>query len=68
MMAERRPGEYSGAAASHDGGGRQVSDGGDEEAKRVERLRLDTLREDRIMKVMIVRNESPGGFVEWIDR
>ena len=26
------------------------------------------LREDRILKVMIVRNESPGGFVEWIDR
>ena len=28
----------------------------------------ELLREDRILKVMIVRNESPGGFVEWIDR
>jgi hypothetical protein len=26
------------------------------------------LREDRILKVMIVRNDLPGGFVEWIDR
>ena len=48
-MAERRPGEYSDGAPSHDGGGRQVSDGGSEEAKRAERLRLDTLREYRIM-------------------
>jgi hypothetical protein len=28
----------------------------------------DLLREDRILKVMIVRNELPGGFVEWVDR
>ena len=28
----------------------------------------ELLREDRILKVMIVRNERPGGFVEWIDR
>jgi hypothetical protein len=28
----------------------------------------DLLREDRILRVMIVRNEAPGGFVEWIDR
>ena len=28
----------------------------------------ELLREDRILKVMIVRNETPGGFVEWIDR
>ena len=28
----------------------------------------ELLREDRILKVMIVRNEMPGGFVEWIDR
>ena len=50
-MAERRPGEYSDGAASHDGGGLQVSDGGSESeaAKRAERLRLDTLREYRIM-------------------
>lgn len=26
------------------------------------------LREDRILKVMIVRNAFPGGYVEWIDR
>ena len=26
------------------------------------------LREERILKVMIVRNEMPGGYVEWIDR
>jgi hypothetical protein len=25
-------------------------------------------REERILKIMIVRNEFPGGFVEWIDR
>src|SRR5690606_28546033 len=48
-MAERRPGEYSDGAASRDGGGRQVSDGVSEEAKQVEELRLDTLREYRIM-------------------
>ena len=28
----------------------------------------ELLREDRILKVMIVRSELPGGFVEWIDR
>ena len=28
----------------------------------------ELLREDRILKVMIVRNEAPGGYVEWIDR
>ena len=28
----------------------------------------ELLREDRILKVMIVQNEIPGGFVEWIDR
>lgn len=48
-MAERRPGEYSDGAASHGGGGRELADGGSEEAKRAERLRLETLREYRIM-------------------
>src|SRR3546814_14862101 len=48
-MAERGPGEESEGAASHDGGGWQVSDGGSEEAKGAERLRLETLREYRIM-------------------
>ena len=28
----------------------------------------ELLREDRILKVMIVRSEIPGGYVEWIDR
>ena len=28
----------------------------------------ELLREDRILKVMIVRSEFPGGYVEWIDR
>ena len=28
----------------------------------------ELLREDRILKIMIVRNELPGGYVEWIDR
>jgi hypothetical protein len=28
----------------------------------------ELLREDRILKIMIVRNEAPGGYVEWIDR
>ena len=28
----------------------------------------ELLREDRILKIMIVKNELPGGFVEWIDR
>jgi hypothetical protein len=37
----------------------------------VEAARLgaaELLREDRILKVMIVRNALPGGYVEWIDR
>jgi hypothetical protein len=28
----------------------------------------ELLREDRILKVMIVRSQFPGGYVEWIDR
>jgi hypothetical protein len=28
----------------------------------------ELLREERILKIMIVRNELPGGCVEWIDR
>lgn len=28
----------------------------------------ELLHEDRILKVMIVRNDLPGGYVEWIDR
>jgi hypothetical protein len=28
----------------------------------------ELLREDRILKVMIVRDEFPGGYVEWVDR
>jgi hypothetical protein len=28
----------------------------------------ELLREDRIVKVMIVRNEIPATYVEWIDR
>src|SRR3546814_19558694 len=48
-MAGRRPGEESDGAASHHAGGWQVSDGGSEEAKGAERLRLETLREYRIM-------------------
>jgi hypothetical protein len=28
----------------------------------------ELMREDRILKVMIVRNQLPGGFVEWIER
>ena len=28
----------------------------------------DLLREERILRVMIVRAEIPGGYVEWIDR
>jgi hypothetical protein len=28
----------------------------------------ELMREERILKVMIVRNQLPGGFVEWIDR
>jgi hypothetical protein len=29
---------------------------------------IELLREDRILKVMIVRNKFPGGYVEWVDR
>ena len=36
------------------------------EAARVGAAEL--MREDRILKVMIVRNELAGGYVEWIDR
>ena len=28
----------------------------------------ELLREDRILKVMIVHNELAGGYVEWVDR
>jgi hypothetical protein len=28
----------------------------------------ELLREDRILRVMIVRNESPQAFVEWLER
>jgi hypothetical protein len=28
----------------------------------------ELLREDRILKIMVVHNELPGGYVEWIDR
>jgi hypothetical protein len=28
----------------------------------------ELLREERILKIMIVRNEIPGGYVEWVDR
>ena len=28
----------------------------------------ELLREDRILKIMVVLNEFPGGYVEWIDR
>ena len=28
----------------------------------------ELMREERILKVMIVKNAFPGGFVEWIDR
>lgn len=28
----------------------------------------ELLREDRILRVMIVRNEIPQAFVEWLDR
>jgi hypothetical protein len=28
----------------------------------------ELMREERILKIMIVRNEFPGGYVEWIDR
>ena len=28
----------------------------------------DLLREDRVQRVMIVRDEAPKGFVEWRDR
>ena len=36
------------------------------EAARVGAAEL--LREERILKVMIVRNEIAGGYLEWIDR
>lgn len=50
-MAEQRPGEMSDAApaASNHSEGRQLADGRDEGGARAERLRLDTLREYRIM-------------------
>jgi len=50
-MAERRPGELSdmGTPESHDSEGRHLADGGNEAAIEAERLRLDTLREYRIM-------------------
>lgn len=50
-MAEQRPGGMSDAAsaASNHSEGRQLADGRDEEGARAERLRLDTLREYRIM-------------------
>lgn len=49
-MAEQRPGEMNDAAyvTSNNSEGRGLTDGGDE-AARAERLRLDTLREYRIM-------------------
>jgi hypothetical protein len=28
----------------------------------------ELLREDRVLKIMIVLNKIPGGYVEWIDR
>jgi hypothetical protein len=28
----------------------------------------ELMREDRVLKVMIVKNAYPGGYVEWIDR
>ena len=28
----------------------------------------ELLREDRVLRVMIVRNECPQAFVEWLDR
>jgi hypothetical protein len=37
----------------------------------IEAARLGTaalLRDDRILRVMIVRNEVPPAFVEWVDR
>ena len=50
-MAERRPGDISdaGPSASQGSEGRHLADGEDEGAARAERLRLDTLREYRIM-------------------
>jgi two-component sensor histidine kinase len=48
-MAERRPGEKSDAAPSRGSEGQELADAGDERAVRAERLRLDTLREYRIM-------------------
>lgn len=50
-MAERRPGNMSdvGPSASQGSEERDLADGGDDVAARAERLRLDTLREYRIM-------------------
>jgi hypothetical protein len=28
----------------------------------------ELLREDRVLKIMVVLNKIPGGYVEWIDR
>ena len=28
----------------------------------------ELLREDRVLKIMIVLNQIPGGYVEWVDR
>jgi hypothetical protein len=29
---------------------------------------MDMLREDRVLRVMIVRDEMPQAFVEWLER
>jgi len=29
---------------------------------------VELLREDRVLRVMIVRNETPQAFVEWLER
>lgn len=51
FMAERLPGDMSDATpiASREGEGRDLAKGGDQDAAEAERLRLDTLREYRIM-------------------
>ena len=28
----------------------------------------ELMREDRVLKIMIVLNKIPGGYVEWVDR
>jgi len=28
----------------------------------------DLLRDDRVLRVMVVRNEAPPAFVEWVER